>query len=218
MTGRLAEEAAKGWVLLLTIAMLTGCLSPRASAGPIHTYVLVRNESVIEGSQAATKRDAQGTLLVNVPHADPGFDTPRMAYLARPFELSYYAVNQWADTPARMVASLLVQSLERSGIWRAVVSVPSSVKADYRLDGQGLVLQQDFTQQPSQVRLTLRLQLESLGEHKVIGTKWFELTEPAPSEDAYGGVSAANRAVTRLLDQATVWLGSCLSERAPQPC
>lgn len=218
MTDWPAEKAAKGWVVLLAAAMLAGCLSPRTPEGPIHTFLLSRSESTADSSQAATKRNAQGTLLVNVPRAEPGFDTPRMAYLDKPFELSHYAANQWADTPARMVASLLVQSLEQSGIWRAVVSIPSSVKADYRLDGQGLILQQEFTERPSHVRLTLRLQLVALSEQRVVGTKWFDLMEPAPSEDAYGGVSAANRAVTRLLDQATGWLTSCLSEGPPHPC
>jgi cholesterol transport system auxiliary component len=214
----MAGRMWKCGVVMIVTAIMAGCLSPRTPEGPIHTYVLARNESAVERSRAATKRDVQSTLLVNVPRAEPGFDTPRMAYLARPFELSYYATHQWAETPARMLVTLLVQSLEQSGAWRAVVPVPTSVKGDYRVDGQGLVLQQEFVQRPSQVRLALRLQLVALGEQRVVGTKWFELVEPAASEDAYGGVSAANRAVTRLLEQATVWLVSCLGEGLPHRC
>ncbi len=213
-----AKQTARSGAVLLAAAMLAGCLSPRSPEGPIHTFVLAGSGSASDGNQAGTKRDAQGTLLVGVPRAEPGFDTPRMAYLSRPFELSYYATNQWADTPAHMVVALLVQSLERSGTWRAVVPAPSSVKADYRLDVQGLTLLQEFTQRPSQVRVALRLQLVALGEQKILGTKRFELTEPAPSEDAYGGVSAANRAVSRLLDQAAAWVSSCVSEGPPHPC
>lgn len=199
-------------------SFLTGCLSPRVPEGPIHTYMLARGEREGEGNPAGTKREAQGTLLVNMPRAEPGFDSPRMVYISRPFELSYYATNQWAENPARMLATLLVQSLEQSGTWRAVVHVPTSVKGDYRLDSQGLVLQQEFLQQPSRVRLAVRLQLVALGDQKVVGTKWFELLEPAESEDAYGGVLAANRAVEHLLDQATVWVTSCMREGPPKRC
>jgi cholesterol transport system auxiliary component len=38
----------------------------------------------------------------------------------------------------------------------------------------------------------------------------FEAIELAPSENAYGGVLAANRAVAALLDQMTSWLGECV--------
>jgi cholesterol transport system auxiliary component len=34
-----------------------------------------------------------------------------------------------------------------------------------------------------------------------VATRQFDITELADTEDAYGGVVAANRAVTRLLDE-----------------
>jgi len=218
MKERIVGQAVLWGIVVMASAFLTGCLSPRAPEGPVHTYRLDRGERAVEQNPAGKKREAQGTLLVNMPRAESGFESPRMMYLSRPFELSYYATNQWADTPARMLVTLLVQSLEQSGTWRTVVPVPTSVKGDYRLDSQGLVLQQEFMQQPSHVRLAVRLQLVALGEQKVVGTKWFEFLEPAASEDAYGGVLAANRAVEHLLDQVTVWVSSCIGDGALSHC
>jgi cholesterol transport system auxiliary component len=71
------------------------------------------------------------------------------------------------------------------------------------------VLQQEFSQHPSQVRVGFRLQLVGLREQVVVGTRRFEVVENAPTDDAYGGVVAANRAVATLLDQVTLWLASC---------
>jgi cholesterol transport system auxiliary component len=34
--------------------------------------------------------------------------------------------------------------------------------------------------------------------------------EPAPTQDAYGGVIAANRAVAALLEDIASWLNTCL--------
>jgi cholesterol transport system auxiliary component len=133
-----------------------------------------------------------------------------MAYLKRPYEVSYYASNQWADTPARMMAPLLIYGLEKGGLWKSVVPMPSPVRGDYRLDVQGVMVQQEFLQLPSRVRIALRVQLVGLREHTVVGTRRFEVIENAPTEDAYGGVVAANRAVKKLLDQVTVWVRGCV--------
>lgn len=196
-------------VLLL---MAGGCLSPRGEAPPLHTYQLSLDAASGENRPA----DATGAvLLVGQPQPHPGFESPRMVYLTRPYELEFYAANQWADTPARLFAPLLVQALSQTGTWRAVIAMPSSVRGDYRLDSSGLVLQQEFVRRPSLVRMSLRGQLIDLKESRVVGTKMFEVEEPASTEDAYGGVLAANRATATMLSQITSWIQSCV-RHAPE--
>jgi cholesterol transport system auxiliary component len=133
-----------------------------------------------------------------------------MVYVKRPYELEYYASNQWADSPARMFTPLLVHVLNRSDVWRDVVLLPSSVPGEYRLDSYGFAMQQEFLQQPSRVRVTARAQLVDLKQSTIVGMQTFEAMEPAPSENAYGGVLAANRAVAALLDQIASWLRECV--------
>jgi cholesterol transport system auxiliary component len=60
-----------------------------------------------------------------------------------------------------------------------------------------------------------RLQLVDLKESTIVGTRSFETVEKAPSENAYGGVLAANRAVAGLLDQIMSWLQQCI-RRSPE--
>ncbi len=209
--GRVTRHTLSSICILALSVLLTACVLSRTTEGPVHTYLLKMEEGTWAAPSSGEKRAAHGTLLISPPQADPGFDTPRMVYLTRPYEVSYYTANQWADTPARMLASLLTYSMEKSGLWRTVVSLPTSIRGDYRLDTQGLILQQEFFQQPSHIRLALRVQLIEQREQKVIGSKRIEMLENAPSEDAYGGVVAANRAVTKLLDQVAVWVRGCLS-------
>ena len=128
-----------------------------------------------------------GVLVVGLPQAEAGFEQPRMAYLRRPYEVSYYATNVWVDAPARMLAPLLVRSLEATGLWRVVVSMPTVVRGDYRLDTSELLLQQEFLQPPSRTRLQLRAQLLEMKEQRVLGVRSFEVLEPTSSDDAYGG-------------------------------
>ena len=193
--------------LAVFLMPLGGCLSPRGEALSLHTYQLSLDASAGE----ARPPDVNGpVLLVSPPQAQPGFETTRMVYLKRPYELEFYAENQWADAPARLVAPLLVQALGQAGPWRAVVLLPNSVRGDYRLESSGFALQQEFFQRPSRVRVMVRTQLVDIKESRIVSTRAFDVTEDASSEDAYGGVLAANRATAKLLDHIASWLQICV--------
>lgn len=197
---------------------LASCALPRSTEGPVHTYMLAPEESAWEGGVPTVPSGVQGVLVVGLPQADAGFDTPRMAYVKRSHEVNYYATSQWADSPARMVVPLLIRSMDRTGLWRAVVAMPTTIRGDYRLDVSGLLLQQEFLQQPSRVRVLLRAQLVEVPEQRLLGARSFEALEPAPSEDAYGGVLASNRAVATVLRAVERWIMSCLSGSAKTGC
>lgn len=193
--------------VLLVAAMMTGCLSPRTTSSEIHTYQL----SLDGGPSEARPGKLDGpVLLVSQPQAEPGFETERMVYVKRPYELEYYAVNQWADTPVHMFTPLMVQVLNQDSVWRAVIPQPSSIRGDYRLDTHGFLIQQEFFQPPSRVRVMVRAQLVDLKESTILSTRALEVVENATSENAYGGVLAANRAVAGLLEQIRSWLRQCV--------
>jgi len=191
----------------IVISGLAGCLSLSHEEQPIHTFIL--RPDLVSGEAAPAVKPGGGTLVVNVPVAQPGFDTPRMAYVQRAFELSYYATHQWAEPPALMVTPLLVQALEQTGFWRAIISMPTAVRGNHRVDIDQVELFQTFLRKPSQVRLALRVQLIALPDHVVQGTRLFEAVEEARTDDAYGGAVAANLAVERLVRDVAAWLGGC---------
>lgn len=139
------------------------------------------------------------TLIINPPHASAGFDSKRIIYVRQDHKLEYYAHSQWADTPARMVAPLVVAAAEASGAFRAVVLTPSAATGDLRLDTEIVRLQHDFASQPSRVRFTLRAYIVDNTTRRVLASREIDESEAAASEDAYGGVVAANRAVQAAL-------------------
>ena len=190
------KRAAAGFA---AAALLAACAAVQApEADNASTYVL---EAPPAAGAPRPKRDL--VLEVAVPRARPGFDTPQMAYTQRANALEYFAKSRWADTPARMLAPLFAQSLERSGAFRAVVQAPSLATAELRLETEIVRLQQDFSAKPSRVRLTLRAQLIDADARRVLASAEFDETEAAPSDDPYGGVIAANRALGRLLERLT---------------
>ena len=199
------------WALgMLALAVLlggcTGLQPPHVESSS--TYVL---EAQPIAKAVRAKRDL--VLEVGAPRARSGFDTPQMVYVRQPHELEYFATNRWADTPSHMLGPLLAQGLEQTGSFRAVVQTPSAVPADLRVDIELIRLQQNFGTRPSRIELTLRAELIDVRGRRVLSTRVFEETENAPTDDAYGGVTAANLALGRMLEQLADF---CVTESGGQ--
>ncbi len=145
------------------------------------------------------KRDL--VLSVSPPRAAPGYDSTAMAYVQKPHALDHYATHRWADTPARMLGPLLTRTLEDTGSFRAVVQGPAGLPADLQLETEIVHLRQSFLAKPSRVEFTLRMQLFDVSDRRVLATRYIEVVEEASSDDAAGGVVAANAAIARALAQ-----------------
>ena len=126
-------------------------------------------------------------------------DTARAA-LGNSFAVATIGFDSTQDTPARMLAPLVVSALESTGAFKAVLTPPTPALDDLRLDIDIIRLQQEFLRQPSEVRLIARAKLFDVASGRV-ATRLFETDAPSPTEDAYGGIKAANVAVERFLTQ-----------------
>ena len=201
--------------LFLLLLLLPGCGIVGGKHDVIRSYVLeIEREGEREVFPLASETSNLPRLLLGIPGAAPGFESSRMAYVQIPHEVNYFSKSQWVETPAKMLTPLLVQSLEARGMWQSVIAMPTSIRGDYRLDLTHVVLVQEFLRYPSQLRLGWRGQLIHLQDRQIIGTKMFTVEEEALSEDAYGGVLAAQQAVNKLLNDLNEWLSGCLQEQS----
>jgi cholesterol transport system auxiliary component len=189
------RRLAMAWVPLL----LAACSLPQAPADPTTLHLLDARPAVA----GTTRRDL--VLMVGAPRAAPGLDTAAMTYVRTAHVLDHYATHRWVDPPARMLAPLLTRTLEDTGAFRAVVAAGSGLAADLRLDTEIVRLHQSFLQRPSRVDVTLRVQLVDLAGRRVLATRYVEVTQQADTEDAPGGVAAANAAVARALAQVAAF-------------
>jgi len=185
---------------LLHIIMITWLLAacsvlPEPKSAMLDKYLLEYTPATAQ----ETRADAP-VLVVATPQANGAYDTARIAYMQQQYGLRYYTRSSWADTPARMLAPLMAEVLNASGRFQALYTSPGRVSAKLRLDAELLRFHQDFTQTPSEMHVTLRVQLVNLETQRIVATQLFDIREAATSEDAYGGVLAANRAVARLLE------------------
>lgn len=200
------KRVIAGFAVVALLAACTALQPPPVEQ--VSTYVL---EAMPAAGAPRPKRDL--VLEVPAPRARPGFDTPQMAYTQRANALEYFARHRWTDTPARMLAPLMAQALEQSGGFRAVVQAPSLAAANLRLETELVRLQQEFGARPSRVRLTVRAQLIDAGSRRVLASAEIDETEAAPSDDPYGGVIAANRALARVLERLAAFCAEAPTAR-----
>ena len=191
------------------VLLLASCIS--FSGQQAEQPKLYRLDAQLPARGSVAKRDV--VLAVSLPQAQPGAESAAMAYVQQAHLVEYFASSRWADTPARMLEPLLLQALTQGGGFRAVVSNVSAVAADYRLDSEWLRLQQEFEQPPSRMHLTLRVQLVNLHTRQVVAAQEIDEVEQTASENAYGGVVAANLAMQRVLGRVVDF---CVAHTARQ--
>ena len=142
------------------------------------------------------------TLVVGSPSVLPGYDTPRMAYVTRPHQIDYFSRNQWVDSPAKMLYPILVEALSRR--FQNVVKTPSP--GDMQLDTEIALLRQEFYGNSSRMHFVLRARVHRGAQ--ATETREFEIFEACPENNPYGGVVAANRAVSALMQALSDYCAS----------
>lgn len=180
--------------LFFSVLILSAC-SP-VKVPPVQEYKLEK-ASTVRTRQTAHRY----TLLVSKPLAASGYTTRDMRYMAKPYELASFAKNSWVAPPADMLETLLIESLENSQHFYAVVRAPFAGMTHYRLDTQLLSLRQNFLKRPSRIELAIKADLINQKTNKIVRSKRFIAEVKATEDTPYGGVMAANKAVRNVLGQ-----------------
>ncbi len=99
------------WLAVIAFCLLaSACLLELPGKGaPPRMYVLTPKSSF---SDILPKVEWQ--LLVEVPQAQAGLNTARIALRDSPIEMRYFELSNWTDFAPRMVQTLIVESFENS--------------------------------------------------------------------------------------------------------
>ena len=192
----------------LVVALAACSMLPRSEPVSVDRYTL--------DPPAWPQREAAAgapVLLITRPWARGELDSPRMAYREQDYQLRYFARSRWVESPAQLLLPGLVEALEASGQFGAVVAVGSAARPELRLDIELLDFSQDFRAEPSEFQLRLRLQLVDLEARTVLASRIFLAREPAPQDSPQGGARAANAAWQALLPELVAFCTAALTER-----
>ena len=196
----------------LRLFLLSACaLGPVETSAP-RTYFL-NPEISWKNPHGHGERIGTAVLLITQPRPQAGFDTARMAYLLRPYEINYYAFNQWADTPARMVHQIMVENLDKTGLWRAVLHRrgrnTGAVSPGLRTISSW---SSSFSPTPAACGCRSARKLSTRKDRRSWRRDILNCSKLPQAEDAYGGVQAANHAAAKLLIELASWLDAVMKE------
>ncbi len=130
MTQRIRSFAVFTTMAAFALAALAACnvVPPGADAPPSQLYSLNPQTEFSE-----TVRPVKWQLAIEMPLADSGLNTQRIALSRQPLQLEYYERANWIDTAPRMLQSLIVESFENIGKAAAVASASAAIRADNTL-------------------------------------------------------------------------------------
>ncbi len=128
------------------------------------------------------------------------------------YRLEHFAHSEWVDTPAHMLVPLMVASIGASARFRAVATQMSGITGGLRLSTGVLRLQQEFGIGPGRVHFTLRAALLDDTSGAVVSWREFDQRATSETEDPYGGVTTANRAVEAVLDELSGYCDQAVVE------
>ncbi len=210
-TAMLHRFLARTTSATFTLAALSGLLGCSASLLPkppaaAARYTLDAAAPPPPSPSAASVQVAANApvLLVAQPSAAPGYDSARMLYQRQPQQLEAFAFHEWVEPPARLLVPLMLRALQDTQAFRAVLLAPSAGSGALRLETEVVRLQQDFTVQPSSVRLTLRAVLIDVATRRVLASQVFDATAKVDRDDPVAGVAAAQQVAQRVLAELAV--------------
>jgi cholesterol transport system auxiliary component len=184
---------------LALLSACTGSLLPPPAAVPARFTLSSGPRSAI----AARPPLHAPVITVELPRAAPGHDSRRMLYQRHAQQLQAFAFHEWVEPPPTMLTPLFVRALQDSARFQAVVSASSALSSfrgngGWRLETDAVQLLQDFTVQPSQVRLSLRAVLLDSRTTTVIASQTFDVSVAALRDDPVSGAASAQVAAQQV--------------------
>lgn len=196
-------KKVKTITLLASVTLLSACgsLSPVATT-PIQTYRLSADTTPTQQGN-----NHGGVIFVGATPAISGFNTTNMYYQEKPYQLESFVKNAWVSTPGNMIVANVVENLAQLQEFNGVLSTLNpGVYTDYSLNLRLLSLYQDFTQANSQIVFSVEVTLIDDKHNKVLGSKVFSYNQSCSENTPYGGVLAANQALSQFLSDLDQWL------------
>ncbi|MBI2786824.1 MAG: membrane integrity-associated transporter subunit PqiC [Legionella longbeachae] len=184
----------------LTVFLLNIVFLGLIACSPVKLSVSNQYQLSAYSMKQLAKAHGPITLLVTAPEAAAGYQTEQMLYIKKPFELEAFVKNAWINPPADMLYPLILQSLQKTNLFKAVTSNAYTLGADYRLDTQLLFLEQNFLKKPSVLEFSVKMVLTHVSDNKVLASRILNLKIPCPTDTPYGGVIAANKATQQFTE------------------
>lgn len=184
--------------LLLALALFGGCT--QAPALKIYTLEL----QVFKAVSSHVYRDK--SLKVTYPKSLTENLSSKMNFNYSASERGTYQNSQWSNSLSKLFQGRLIELLDYSQMFKAILSESSSIKENYRLESSIFAFHHRVRGEASYAIVSIQFNLVNTQTSQLIKSKRLSYQEPTLSTDAKGYVNATNRAMNDLSKDLLKWL------------
>jgi cholesterol transport system auxiliary component len=183
------------------VLLASGCADLPFNRPPAELFVLSSKNTFDRSLPEATWQ-----LSIDVPIAEAGINTSRIAVRRTPLRLNYFEGVNWSDIAPRMIQTLMVESFENSERIIGVGRQNISLRADYSLVTELREFQAETVPgRPAQVRVRLNAKLIRLPQRIIISGANPEAVVTIKGEGIDNIVAAYDEALGRVLKKTVSW-------------
>lgn len=166
-----SRRAVLGSALMLPVGLAAAaCDLPVPGQGPPPSLYRLTPKSTFGPDLPAVSWQ----LVLEVPVAEAGLSTTRVALQKTPTQLEYYARSGWSDRAPSMVQTLMIESFENSGSIVAVGRESVGLRADFILKSELREFQAEYFRGPKpEVHVTINAKLVQMPRRVIIGSQSF---------------------------------------------
>ncbi len=199
-----ARRRVLGAALVLPLgALAAACQLPVPGQGPPPALYRLTPKSTFSEDLP----NVAWQLVLEVPVADAGLATTRVALQRAPTQMEYYARTSWTDRAPLMIQTLMIESFENSGRIVSVGRESVGLRADFILKSELREFQAEYYRTPTpSVRVAMNAKLVQMPRRTIIGSQSFESVAET-TEDAMTEIIAAfDQALGKVLKHLVEWV------------
>lgn len=186
-------------LLLIPIALILGACSQKSPVIKKYTFNPLTTE--VNSSKYNNK-----TIKVYFPQSLKAELSEKIQYSYSYNEVGFYEDSQWSVNLGKLLQGSVIENLERTNMFKAVLPYTSTVLENYRLESTIYDFSHHIRDKESYAIVSIQFSLINTNTGILVKTKRFNYKEDTSTFDAAGYVSATNKAIDKLNRDLINWL------------
>jgi cholesterol transport system auxiliary component len=154
----------------------------------------------------ASTKQSNRTIKISFPQTLKEKISNKINYSYSMHDQGVYLYSQWSNNSAKLIQGSVIQALDSSKLFKAVLPYASTVGEDLRLESNIYDFSHHVRGEASYAVVSILFTLIDTDKGKLIRAKRFSYREDTQTIDAKGYVNATQKAIERLCKDLVNWL------------
>lgn len=146
------------------------------------------------------------SIKITYPQSLKNKISQKMHFSYSSIDSGTYQNAEWSNNMAKILQGTFIEVLDKSKLFKVVISDTSTAKEDYRLESNVFAFEHSVRGIRSNAVVSIQFNLISVETGSIVKSKRFTYMEATPTTDAKGYVTATNRVIIKLSQDLLEWI------------